>query len=154
MATRMHDPGTLVPGAMEAFQALSGATFGPTAPAPAGVLALVHLRTSQVNGCSVCVGMAMRDLRKAGDSDERILAVSAWRHSPRFTDAERAALALAEAMTRMSDRPDPVPDGVWEEARSHFDEAEMASIVLAVALSNAFNRVNVATGQIAGSWGG
>ena len=71
---------------------------------------LVHLRASQINGCSVCVDMHARELKKAGETDERIFAVAAWREAPYFTDAERAALALTEAVTRLSDRADPVPD--------------------------------------------
>ena len=112
---------------------------------------LVHLRASQINGCSVCVDMHARDLRKAGESDERIFAVAAWRETPYYTDAERAALALAEAMTRLSDRPDPVPDDVWDEAARHYDERALAALTLSIATVNVWNRLNAATRQVAGS---
>jgi alkylhydroperoxidase family enzyme len=95
--------------------------------------------------------MHARDLKKAGERDERIFAVAAWRDSPFFTDAERAALALAEAVTRVSDRPDPVPDEVWNEAARHYDEAELATLILSIANINLWNRLNIATGQISGS---
>ena len=111
----------------------------------------MHLRASQINGCSVCVDMHARDLRKAGESDERIFAVAAWRETPYYTDAERAALALAEAMTRLSDRPDPVPDDVWDEAARHYDEPALAALMLSIATVNVWNRLNAATRQVAGS---
>ena len=113
---------------------------------------LVHLRASQINGCSVCIEMHAQELKEAGESDERIFAVSGWRDAPYFTDAERAALALAEAATRLSDRPDPVPDEVWEEAARHYDEPALASLVISIAAINAWNRLNVATRQVAGAW--
>ena len=89
---------------------------------------LVHLRASQINGCSVCVDMHARELKKAGETDERLFAVAAWRDTPYFTDAERAALALTEAVTRLSDRPDPVPDEIWDEAARHYDETALAAL--------------------------
>ena len=116
----MTHPAFVIPEAMDALQALGKATH--KAGVPKETHDLVHLRASQINGCSVCVDMHAHDLRKAGESDERIFAVAAWRETPYFTDAERAALALAEAMTRLSDRPDPVPDDVWDEVARHYDE--------------------------------
>ena len=97
---------------------------------PAWTRELVHLRASQINGCSVCVDMHARDLKQAGETDERLFAVAAWRDAPYFTDAERAALALTEAVTRLSDRADPVPDAVWDEAARHYDEQELAALML------------------------
>ena len=91
-----------------------------------------------------------RSLKKAGENDERLFAVAAWREAPYFTDAERAALALAEAATRLADRPDPVPDEIWEEARRHYDEKGLAAIILMIAMTNLFNRVNVTIRQGAG----
>lgn len=79
--------------------------------------------------------------------------MSAWRESPRFADAERAALALAEAVTRLSDRPDPVQDEIWDEAAQHYDERGLAALLLVIATTNVFNRLNVATRQVAGAWG-
>ena len=110
------------------------------------------MRASQINGCGVCVDMHPRLMKQIGETDERLFAVSAWRDAPYFNDAERAALALTEATTRLSDREDPVPDAVWNEAARHYSEAELAALVLAIAIINVFNRVNVATRQIAGEW--
>ena len=113
---------------------------------------LVHLRASQINGCSVCVDMHAHELKKAGESDKRIFAVGAWREAPYFNDAERAALALAEAATRLADRDDPVPDKVWNEAARHYNEEALAALVTQIAMINFWNRINAATGQIAGQW--
>jgi alkylhydroperoxidase family enzyme len=96
--------------------------------------------------------MHSRQSKAAGEPDERIFMVGAWREAPYFSDAERAALALTEAATRLADRPDPVPDEVWNEAARHYDEAQLAGLVLAIAVINAFNRVNAATRQITGEW--
>jgi AhpD family alkylhydroperoxidase len=117
-------------------------------------LKLVHLRASQINGCSFCVEMHARDLRKAGETDERLFAVAAWREAPYFTEAERAALALTEAATRLSDRADPVPDEIWEEAARHYDESALAALIVSIGLINFWNRVNVTTRQVAGTWPG
>ena len=119
---------------------------------PSRTLDLIELRASQINGCGVCVDMHSRLLKKEGETDERLFAVAAWRDAPYFSDAERAALALAEAVTRLSDRPDPVPDEVWNEAASHYDEAGLASLLLTIANINVWNRLNAATRQVAGEW--
>jgi AhpD family alkylhydroperoxidase len=151
MKPRMTNPGMLLPGAMESIQGLVKATReGGVAPA---TLDLVHLRASQINGCSSCVEAGSRSAKKAGETDERLFAVAAWRDAPYFNDAERAALALAEAATRLSDRSDPVPDEIWAEAARHYDENGLAALVLAVALTNLFNRLNIPTRQVAGAWG-
>jgi AhpD family alkylhydroperoxidase len=113
-------------------------------------LGLVELRASQINGCSVCVDMHGRALKKIGETDERLFAVAAWRHAPYFTAAERAALALTEAVTRLSDRENPVPDEIWEEAARHYDEKALAALIIAIANINVWNRLNVAVGQVAG----
>jgi AhpD family alkylhydroperoxidase len=149
MQPRMTQPAFVVPGAMEALQALDKTLY--QADVPKETHHLVHLRASQINGCSVCVDMHARDLRKAGESDERIFAVAAWRETPYYTDAERAALALAEAMTRLSDRSDPVPDPVWDEAARHYDEHALAALTLSIATVNVWNRLNATTGQVAGA---
>ena len=148
MKARMGNPAMVLPDAMQALLALG--RLGQQSGLPDGMLALVHLRASQINGCSVCTDMHWRDARKAGESDERIFGVGAWREMPYFTEPERAALALTECVTRLSDRPDPVPDDVWEEAAAHFTESELAGLVLAIASINVWNRLNVATRQIAG----
>lgn len=121
---------------------------------PSATLELVHLRASQINGCSACVYGGAQSAKKAGETDERLFAVAAWREAPFFTDAERAALALTEAATRLSDRPDPVPDAIWEEATRHYDEQGLAALVLMIATTNFFNRINATTRQVAGQWAG
>jgi AhpD family alkylhydroperoxidase len=150
MQSRMKNPALLLPAAMEALHALKHATEGRGVPEP--TLGLVELRASQINGCSVCVDMHWRLMRKAGESDERLMAVAAWRHVPYFTAAERAALALTEAVTRLADREDPVPDEVWAEAARQYDERALAALVLAIANINVWNRLNAAVGQVAGEW--
>jgi AhpD family alkylhydroperoxidase len=119
---------------------------------PATTHYLLQLRASQINSWSACVDMHSRELKAAGEPDARINTVAAWAQAPYFTDAERAALALAEALTRLADRPDPVPDAVWDEAARHYDEAQLAAIVLSIATINTWNRSNGATRQIAGEW--
>jgi AhpD family alkylhydroperoxidase len=149
MHARMNHPVMVLPEAMKALQALSAVSQQGL---PEKLLELVHLRASQINGCSVCVDMHPKLARKAGETDERLFAVSAWRHTPYFTEAERAAMALTEALTRLSDRADPVPDDIWKEADKHFDEAELAALILSIATINVWNRLNVAIRAPAGMW--
>ncbi|MCA1669107.1 MAG: carboxymuconolactone decarboxylase family protein [Thermomicrobia bacterium] len=151
MQARMNNPVMILPDAMQAIQTLLKAT--QKGGVPPATLELVHLRASQINGCSGCVDAGARSARKAGETDERLFAVVAWRETPYFTDAERAALALAESATRLADRADPVPDTIWEEAARHYDEQGLAAIVLMIATTNLFNRLNVTTRQVAGAWG-
>ena len=146
---RMKNPAVIIPEANAAIQDLIKATFKGGVVAP-GTLELVHLRASQINGCSFCVVSGMRSGKQKGESDERLFAVAAWREAPCFTDAERAALALTEAVTRLADRSDPVPDAVWDEATKYYDEQEMAVLVLWIATTNLFNHVNVPIRQPAG----
>ena len=150
MQPRMNNPAMTVPGAMEALQKLGAAAR--SAGVPASTLYLIEVRASQINGCSVCLDMHSRELKAAGEPDERIFMVGAWREAPYFSDAERAALALTEAATRLADRSDPIPDEVWEEAARHYDESELAGLVVAIASINAWNRINAATRQITGEW--
>jgi len=150
MKARIKNPLFVIPDALKAMLALDKSTANDNLPEI--TRKLVHLRASQINGCSVCVEMHAQELKKAGDSDKRIFALAAWRETPYFNDAERAALALTEATTRLADRSDPVPDDVWDEAARHYDEAALAALVLQIALINAFNRVNAATRQMAGQW--
>ena len=144
MEARMKNPAMVIPGAMEALLALSKTEKGGI---PKRTLEMVHLRVSQINGCSVCVDMSF-----PSEPDRSLLLVSAWREAPYFTDAERAALALSEAVTRLSDRSDPVPDEVWDEAARHYNERQLASLVLYIATTNLWNRLNVSTRQITGEW--
>ena len=150
MHARIDNPALTVPGALKALQALGNAIR--QADIPKTTLSLVELRASQINGCSICVDMHSRELKLAGEPDERIYTVAAWREAPYFTDAERAALALSEAATRIADQLDPVPDEIWEEAARHYDERQLGALVLAIAAINAFNRVNATTRQITGEW--
>jgi AhpD family alkylhydroperoxidase len=150
MQPRMKNPVMIVPGAMEALQKLGSAARATDLPAT--TLYLIEVRASQINGCSVCLDMHTREMRAAGEPDERILMVGAWRESPYFSDAERAALALTEAATRLADSSDPVPDEVWEEAARHYSQPQLAALVLAIASINAWNRINATTRQITGSW--
>jgi AhpD family alkylhydroperoxidase len=145
----MSNPTTILPDARHGIQALLKATR--QGGVPQAVLELVHLRASQINGCSFCVDSGARSAKKAGETDERLFAVAAWREAPYFTDAERAALALTEAVTRLADRADPVPDEVWEEAVRHYDEQGLAALILMIATTNLFNRLNATTRQMAGS---
>jgi AhpD family alkylhydroperoxidase len=148
MQARIHNPAEVVPDALKALQALAPLPYKNGVP-PA-TLALVHLRASQINGCGFCVDGGVKHAKKAGETDERLFAVSAWREAPYFTDAERAALALSESMTRLADSSDPVPDNIWNEATKHYDEKGLAALVLWIATTNLYNRINVATRQPAG----
>jgi AhpD family alkylhydroperoxidase len=149
MQARMKNPAMIIPGAVEALQTLGKAI--EQSSVPPRTLGLVHLRASQINGCSVCVDLTLR-FNKAEDTNERLFAVAAWRDAPYFTDAERAALALTETVTRLSDRPDPLPDEIWNEAARYYNESELAALVLFIAVTNVWNRLNVATRQVAGEW--
>jgi AhpD family alkylhydroperoxidase len=148
---RMPNPAFAVDGAMDALNAVAKSIVRARIPVPRE---LMHLRASQINGCSVCVDMHAKAARKAGESEERVFAVAAWRETRYFSDAERAALALTEALTRMADRADQVPDAIWNAAAEHFDQTQLGALVLDIATTNLWNRLNVATGQVAGdqSW--
>jgi AhpD family alkylhydroperoxidase len=152
MQARMKNPVMILPDAMKAMFALNKAA--DTDGLPEVTKKLVHLRASQINGCSLCVEMHARELRQADQSDERIFAVAAWREAPYYTDAERAALALTEANTRISDRADPVSDDVWNEAAKHYDEKALSALLIHIGIINMWNRLNVATRQVAGTWKG
>lgn len=150
MKPRIGHPAQTLPGAMQALLALDKAA--KRGGLPAATNELVKLRAGQINGCSGCVDLHSRLLKAMGESDERIIMVSAWRESSYYTDAERAALALAEAVTRIADRPEPVSDAVWADAARHYDETQLAALVLSIAAVNVWNRLNVATRQVTGAW--
>jgi len=151
MTARMTNPAFAVPGAMDALNAVAKTISRARVPVSRE---LVHLRASQINGCSVCVDMHARAARASGESEERVFAVGAWRETPYFSEAERAALALTETLTRIADCADPVPDAVWDAAAEHFDEAQLGALVLDIATVNLWNRLNIATRQVVGeqSW--
>lgn len=150
MNPRMKNPVVVIPEAMAAIQKLNEAVS--KSGVPSKTLDLVHLRASQINGCTTCIAAGTSSAQKCGESDERLVAVARWRNSTGFSVAERAALALAEAVTRLSDRDNPVPDEIWEEAARHYDERALAGLVLSLATTNLFNRLNVATKQEPGQW--
>jgi AhpD family alkylhydroperoxidase len=154
MQSRIQNPALSVKGALDALQGLSQAAYQAASEAglPSTTLELVNVRASQINGCAVCLDMHARGLKKAGETDERLATLAAWRDAPYFTGAERAALALAEAGTRIADRSDPVPDAVFDEAAQHYNEQALAALIVCIAAINAWNRLNVISGQITGEW--
>jgi AhpD family alkylhydroperoxidase len=139
MEARMKNPATVIPAAMKPIMDLMKAAQSQGLPAE--LMEMIHLRVSQINGCSFCVDAGLKNLRKLGESDDRIGLVIAWREAPYYTGAERAALELAESATRLADRADAVPD-----------EQQLASILLMIATTNLFNRLNAPIRQTAGSW--
>ena len=152
MPARINQPAIAVPAAMAALQALGAAIAGTDLPAR--TVSLINVRASQINGCAVCLEGGMRDARQAGETEDRLVLLAAWRETPNYDGAERAALALTEAVTRAADNTDPVPDNVWDEAARHYDDIQLAALVLQIANINLWNRLNVATRQQAGvhSW--
>lgn len=147
MQPRIQNPAALMPDAVKGINNLHKAAY--SSGVDHKVLELVHLRASQINGCSACVDSGARAMKKNGETDERLFAVAVWRETPYFTDAERSALGLAEAMTRLADRPDAVTDEIWAAAAKHFTEEQLAGIVLWVSVTNLFNRLNASTRQLA-----
>ncbi|MBM9509050.1 carboxymuconolactone decarboxylase family protein [Streptomyces sp. KK5PA1] len=145
----MKNPAGVIPEAWKAAVALDAA--GGKGGVPRATLDLVHLRASQINGCAPCVDAGTKDMVKHGESAERMGAVAVWREMPYFTDAERAALALTECATRLADNPEGVPDDVWAEAARHYDEKGLAALVLKIAATNVFNRLNRVTLQVPGA---
>ena len=152
MTARMKNPAMVLPDAMTGIQNIYKAMHkGGVAET---TLELVHLRASQINGCSPCVDAGVKSAKKAGETDERLLQVVAWRESGLFTDAERAALAMAEAATRLADHPEAVTEEIWAEATDHFTEEQLAAIILMIGITNLFNRLNTTIREPAGAtWG-
>ncbi len=151
MQARMQNPAVILPETLQALLAVSASI--KDRGLSENTIDLVHLRISQIKGCSVCTDMGFRKLQKAGETMERIVGVSAWREMPYFSDAERAALALGEAVTRLADRPDAVSDEVWNEAARHYDEKALSALIVAIAIDNVWNRLNATVRQQAGaSW--
>jgi AhpD family alkylhydroperoxidase len=128
------------PEVIGAIQQLNKAIYGSGADPL--VLELVHLRASQINGCSPCVYAGVRSAKQRGESEERLHNVVTWRETPFFSEAERAALALTEAATRLQDGAPGVTDEIWAEAAEHFDDEQLSGIVLNIAITNFFNRIN------------
>ena len=145
---RMANPALAVPGAMAALIDLGKAL--DRSGLPAATRELVHIRASQINGCGVCGVQHHRVAKRRGETDERLWAVAGWRDAPFYSLAERAALALTEAVTRLADHADPVPDPVWADAADQFDDQQLGALVLTIASINLWNRLNVTTHQVAG----
>ena len=114
------------------------------------LLHLVKIRASQINGCAYCIDMHTKDARAAGETEQRIYALDAWRETPFYSDKERAALALTEAVTLI--REGHVPDAVFEEARAHFNEAEIVNLTLAIATINLWNRLAITLRSVPGEY--
>jgi alkylhydroperoxidase family enzyme len=147
----MQNPVLLLPSTMQALQTASGA--GAKAGVPDAVLELVHLRVSQINGCALCLSLdAPRVIASGPDGIERALLVAGWREAPCFDKAERAALALAEAVTRQADDPASVTDEIWADAAASFDEQQLAGLLVHISIVNVWNRLNASTRQQAGSF--
>ena len=150
MTTRLKNPATFVPKAAELLMALGkiGADYG----VPGAILELTHLRVSQINGCAWCLEYGRQNAAKTGLTDSQLIQLAGWRDAVIFSDAERAALALAEHMTRLADSSDPVPDAIWDAAAEQFSEQELAGLVVWIATTNLYNRINVTTRQVPGTW--
>ncbi|UUN24994.1 carboxymuconolactone decarboxylase family protein [Streptomyces sp. FIT100] len=119
---------------------------------PAATQELVALRVSQINGCAVCIDMHTKDAAAAGETSVRLNLVAAWREATVFTEAERAALELAEQGTRVADAAGGVSDAVWADAAKHHDEEQLTALVMLVSFMNTVNRLNVITQQPAGAY--
>jgi AhpD family alkylhydroperoxidase len=152
MQARIDNPAMSVPGALEGLREFG--MSARTGEVSEETLALIQLRVSQINGCSVCADMHSRELEHMGTSSERLHTLAAWRETPYFSEPERAALALAEATTRIADNPEGVSDVVWDEAAQHYSDSQLAALVVSIAAINAFNRLNAATRQMTGPWVG
>lgn len=152
MEARMKNPAFVLPDTMKGIQGVfQGISQGGV---PHELMEIVGLRASQINGCSACVYSHVHNLKKSGESDERVGNVAAWREAPFYSDLERAALELTEAMTRLADRSaEAVPDALWERVTEHFDEEQVSALILTIAITNFFNRLNATINEPAGaSW--
>lgn len=147
MQQRMKNPILVIDGALPAM--LAFAETAKQGPVPHKTLYLVYLRASQLNGCAVCVEMHVREAKHGGDTDARLHLVAGWREARCFTPAERAALALTEALTHLDTR-DAVPDALWAEAQSQYDEQGLAQLLLNIAMINFWNRTNIPVRALAG----
>ena len=150
MEARMKNPAFVLPETVQGIQGIFKGIY--QGGAPKELLEIVSLRASQINGCSACVHSHVHNLKQSGESDERVGNVAAWREAPFYSDIERAALELTEAVTRLADRSaDAVSDDVWDAAADHFDEKQLSAIILTIAMTNFFNRINATIKEPAGS---
>ena len=137
---------TFVRRFVAASQVVTESALSPT------VQDLVRIRASQINGCGFCTDMHTKEALAAGETQQRLNLVAAWRDASVFTEAERAALALTEEGTRIADAATGVSDEVWQAARKHFDDEELAALITEIAVINAWNRLNVIVGTPAGDY--
>jgi alkylhydroperoxidase family enzyme len=147
MAPRMNNPSLVVPDALPPLLDL-GKVINQVG-VPMRTLDLVRMRVSQINGR---ISILPTDPEAAGLIDQRLHKVAAWRDADCFTDAERAALALAETAARLSDGVDPVPDDVWDEATRHYTEPELSALIMHIGLVTLWNCVNISTRQKPADW--
>lgn len=148
--TRTNTPTspTVITAVQHLYKAMYASGVAPS------TLELVHMRASQINGCSACVDAGVESAPKAGVSIEQLLALPAWSESPLFSAAERAALAMTEAATRLADNPSAVTDEIWDEAARHYNDEQLDGLVLMIATTNFFNRINTTLRTPAGTrWG-
>jgi AhpD family alkylhydroperoxidase len=136
------------PGAMNAMLGLE--KYLHACGLPEKLLHLLKLRVSQINGCAYCIDMHSKDLRAAGEPEQRLYLLDAWREAPFYSERERAALAWAETVTRITEGH--VPDAVYEQARRQFSEEELVNLTLAVATINSWNRLSIALRTVAGAY--
>lgn len=150
MKPRMKNPALILPGANEGIQGLLGAIF--QSGVPKEVFELTSLRVGQLNVCELCIGQAMAGLEPGSERAKRINSVANWQSSDCFSDQERTALALAEAMTALNGRYDSVPDTLWNDVERLYSESARAGLVLFISAMNMFTRINVSTRQITPDW--
>jgi AhpD family alkylhydroperoxidase len=131
------------PGALQAMMKLEG--FIKTSGLDVKLYEFIKIRASQINGCAYCINMHTRDLRKMGETEQRIYLLSAWREAPFYSDKERVVLELTEAVTRISEQG--VPQDLYERVRAHVDDAEYVAIIMAINTINAWNRIAISTGM-------
>jgi len=151
--TQTHSPrlqNASSPDAVAGVQQIMKAIYAGGVPQE--TLELVHMRASQINGCNACIASGITNAGRIGVSSERLLTLPAWRESALYDDGERAALALAEAMTRLADHPDVVTEEIWADAAAQFDDPALSALVSMIALTNFFNRVNTTLKIQPGSW--
>ncbi len=142
------DHRNVAPGAMKAMLGLEG--YLHSCGLPENLLHLVKLRVSQMNGCAYCIDMHSKDLRAAGETEQRLYLLDAWREAPFYSERERAALAWAEAVTQVTEGH--VPDEVYRQARSQFNEEELVNLTLAVTTINSWNRLSIAFRSVPGAY--
>lgn len=114
------------------------------------LLELIKIRASQINGCAYCLDMHTKDARATGETEQRLYMLSAWREAPFYTEAERAAIALTEAVTKISDAG--VPTELYEQVRKHFDEGQFFNLIMAINAINCWNRIAISTGMVPGEY--